>query len=75
MITNERIRAVYEKATDEFTNSDEFVALVSGQASPEFVREFARSVFRTHYLSAHIVALCFAALPSDAAALLKENLL
>jgi muconate cycloisomerase len=75
MITTERIRAVYEKATGEFIDSDEFVTLVSGEASPEFVREFARNVFRTHYLSAHIVALCFAALPSDAAALLKENLL
>jgi muconate cycloisomerase len=34
-----------------------------------------RNVFRTHYLSSHIVALCFAALPSRAAELLKENLL
>ncbi|HLN85408.1 MAG TPA: enolase C-terminal domain-like protein, partial [Candidatus Limnocylindrales bacterium] len=75
MITTERIRAVYENATNEFIASGEFVALVSGQASPEFVRQFARNVFRTHYLSAHIVALCFAALPSDAAALLKANLL
>ena len=75
MISSERIRAVYENATNEFIASGEFVALVSGQASPEFVRQFARNVFRTHYLSAHIVALCFAALPSDAAALLKENLL
>ena len=75
MITTERIRAVYQHATDEFLESDEFAALVSGQAAPAFVREFARNVFRTHYLSAHIVALCFAALPSNAAALLKENLL
>ena len=37
--------------------------------------EFLRNVFRTHYLSAHIVALCFASLPSTAAAMLKENLL
>jgi len=75
MIATKQIRAVYENATEEFTASAEFVALVSGQASPEFVREFLRNVFRTHYLSAHIVALCFAALPSDAGALLKENLL
>ncbi len=75
MITTERIRAVYQHATDEFLESNEFAALVSGQAAPAFVREFARNVFRTHYLSAHIVALCFAALPSNAAALLKENLL
>ena len=75
MITTERIRAVYQNATDEFVESNEFATLVSGQASPEFVRQFARNVFRTHYLSAHIVALCFAALPSNAASLLKENLL
>ncbi len=75
MITSERVRAVYEKATGEFIASAEFAALVGGRATPEFVREFARNVFRTHYLSAHIVALCFAALPSHAAALLKENLL
>ena len=67
MSAKEKIRAAYEEATREFTASPEFDALVSGQASPEFVREFVRNVFRTHYLSAHIVALCFAALPSAAA--------
>jgi len=72
MIAIDRIRAVYQNATDEFIASAEFVALVSGQASPEFVRQFARNVFRTHYLSSHIVALCFAALPSNAAALLLK---
>ncbi len=75
MITTEHIRHLYEQATEEFTESAEFRQMLSGQASKEFVREFLRNVFRTHYLSAHIVALCFAALPSDAAALLKENLL
>ncbi|HEX9455921.1 MAG TPA: iron-containing redox enzyme family protein [Candidatus Binatia bacterium] len=76
MIANDSIRAAYERATGEFSDSAEFVALVSGQATPQFVREFLRNVFRTHYLSAHIVALCFAALPSETGApLLKENLL
>ena len=75
MIDQQAIRAVYESATTEFIDSAEFGALVSGQASAEFVREFLRNVFRTHYLSAHIVALCFASLPSKAAELLKENLL
>jgi len=75
MIATEQIRALYENATNEFTASPEYEALVSGQAFREFVHEFLRNVFRTHYLSAHIVALCFAALPSNAAALLKENLL
>ncbi|HWH80554.1 MAG TPA: enolase C-terminal domain-like protein [Candidatus Binatus sp.] len=72
----ETVRAAYEKATGEFSDSAEFVALISGQAPPQFVREFLRNVFRTHYLSAHIVALCYAALPSKTGALLlKENLL
>jgi L-alanine-DL-glutamate epimerase-like enolase superfamily enzyme/pyrroloquinoline quinone (PQQ) biosynthesis protein C len=75
MISTEQIRAAYENATEEFTESAEFRQLISGQASTEFVREFLRNVFRTHYLSSHIVALCFAALPSSAGALLKENLL
>ena len=75
MIAIEQLRALYESATNDFTASPEFQNLLSGQASKEFVREFLRNVFRTHYLSAHIVALCFAALPSDAAVLLKENLL
>ncbi len=75
MITTAQIRTLYELATEEFTDSAEFRALVSGQVSIKFVREFLRNVFRTHYLSAHIVALCFAALPSSAGALLKENLL
>ena len=75
MIAEPYIRAVYESATSEFIESAEFEALVSGQASSEFVREFLRNVFRTHYLSSHIVALCYASLPSKAAALLRENLL
>ena len=75
MISTAEIRSVYEKATAEFTESREFRTLVAGHASPDFVRQFLFNVFRTHYLSAHIVALCFAALPSEAAALLKENLL
>jgi len=75
MITSQRVRALYQAATDEFMASAPFAELASGQATPEFARAFARSVFRTHYLSAHIVALCFAALPSGAASLLKENLL
>lgn len=75
MQTIEQIRQVYKRATQEFIDSPEFTALVAGQASTDFVREFLRNVFRTHYLSSHIVAMCYAALPSDAAALLKENLL
>jgi L-Ala-D/L-Glu epimerase / N-acetyl-D-glutamate racemase len=76
MNSHDSIRSAYEKATGEFSDSAEFVALVSGDATSQFVREFLRNVFRTHYLSAHIVALCFAALPSETGApLLKENLL
>jgi len=75
MISTAELRAAYEKATAEFIESREFQVLVSGQAAPNFVRQFLFNVFRTHYLSAHIVALCFAALPSNAAVLLKENLL
>jgi pyrroloquinoline quinone (PQQ) biosynthesis protein C len=75
MIVIEQLRALYESATNDFTVSPEYQNLRSGEASIEFVREFLRNVFRTHYLSAHIVALCFAALPSAAGALLKENLL
>ena len=75
MISTAKIHAVYEHATTEFIEAREFQVLVSGRASGDFVRQFLLNVFRTHYLSAHIVALCFAALPSNAAALLKENLL
>lgn len=75
MITSEQIRSLYEKATRDFTGSRHYQTLVNGQASPESLREFLCNVFRTHFLSAHIVALCFAALPSNAGALLKENLL
>ena len=75
MISTGEVRAAYEKATAEFIESRQFQILVSGRASADFVHQFLLNVFRTHYLSAHIVALCFAALPSNAAALLKENLL
>ena len=75
MISVGQITQAFDKATREFRESAEYQSLVSGGASDEAAREFIRNVFRTHYLSSHIVALCFAALPSDAAELLKENLM
>jgi L-Ala-D/L-Glu epimerase len=75
MISAEQISNFFADATQEFQNSGEYSDLISGRALAETAREFIRNVFRTHYLSSHIVALCFAALPSDAAELLKENLL
>ncbi len=75
MITAQQIRDVYEKASSEFAGSASYRHLLGGQADADEVRDFIRNVFLTHYLSSHIVALCFASLPSDAASLLKENLL
>jgi L-Ala-D/L-Glu epimerase / N-acetyl-D-glutamate racemase len=75
MISTDRITQAFAAAAQEFRNSDDYRGLVLGQSAPEGAREFLRNVIRTHYLSAHIVALCFAALPSSAAELLKENLL
>jgi L-Ala-D/L-Glu epimerase / N-acetyl-D-glutamate racemase len=65
----------FDSATHEFKESREFRDLVSGNTSRAAALEFLRNVFRTHYLSSHIVALCFASLPSSAAELLKENLM
>jgi L-Ala-D/L-Glu epimerase len=75
MISLESINQAFDNATRQFRESTEYQSLVSGRASPAVAREFIRNIFRTHYLSSHIVALCFASLPSDAAALLKENLM
>lgn len=75
MISAERITQVFDDATRDFRDSAEYRRLVAGEASAQAAEEFLRNVFRTHYLSSHIVALCFAALPSSAAELLKENLL
>jgi hypothetical protein len=75
MNSTEQITEIFENATREFRDSAEYQELVSGRAAPEAAREFIRDVFRTHYLSSHIVALCFAALPSNTTALLKENLM
>ncbi|MGH7853227.1 MAG: enolase C-terminal domain-like protein [Candidatus Binatia bacterium] len=75
MISVDQITQAFENATREFRDSAEYQSLVSGRASGEAAREFARNVFRTHYLSSHIVALCFASLPSNAAELLRENLM
>ena len=74
MISANQITEVFENATRDFKESLAYRDLVSGEATANSVREFIRNVFRTHYLSSHIVALCFASLPSAAAALLKENL-
>lgn len=75
MTSTERIAAALERATQQFRDSEYYRELVSGRATPEGSREFLRNVFRTHFLSSHIVALCFASLPIEAAELLKENLL
>src|SRR5688572_20605151 len=75
MISVEHINLAFDNATSAFRGSAEYRGLVAGDAAPQAAREFVGNVFRTHYLSSHIVALCFAALPSDAAELLKENLL
>ena len=74
MITAEQISDLFDGATSEFTDSPRYLALINGRASAVEVREFISDVFRTHYLSSHIVALCFASLPAKTAALLKENL-
>ena len=75
MISAEQITQAFDSATRQFRQSDEYQELVAGRASPEAAREFLRNVFRTHFLSSHIVALCFASLPSTAAEMLRENLL
>jgi hypothetical protein len=75
MISAKQITEVFENATRDFRESPAYRDLVSGKATAKSVREFIGDIFRTHYLSSHIVALCFASLPSAAAALLKENLL
>jgi len=62
MMTAENIAEAFDTATREFTESPEFRLLASGDASGEVALEFLRNVFRTHYLSSHIVALCFAGL-------------
>ena len=75
MISPEKITQTFESATRQFRQSDEYQELVAGRANLEAAREFLRNVFRTHFLSSHIVALCFASLPSSSAELLRENLL
>jgi L-alanine-DL-glutamate epimerase-like enolase superfamily enzyme len=75
MVAVKQIVKHLEIATGEFKESPEYCDLIAGNALPDAAREFIRNVFRTHYLSSHIVALCFAALPSSAAELLKENLM
>lgn len=75
MVAASTIIEFFDSATRDFRESPEYLDLISGKASRHAAREFLRNVFRTHYLSSHIVALSFAALPSSAAALLKENLM
>jgi len=75
MVAAQRIVQYFEHATDEFKHAAEYRDLVGGAAGMPAAQEFLRNIFRTHYLSAHIVALCFASLPSTAAEMLKENLL
>ena len=74
MVAAQRIVRYFEEATAEFKQTTEYRNLVGGSAGMATAHEFLRNIFRTHYLSAHIVALCFASLPSTAAEMLKENL-
>lgn len=75
MVAAAQIIKFFEQATDDFKLSFEYRGLIDGSAGVPTAREFLRNVFRTHYLSSHIVALCYASLPSAAAEMLKENLL
>ncbi|HSK30186.1 MAG TPA: enolase C-terminal domain-like protein [Candidatus Limnocylindria bacterium] len=75
MISAADIGKAFDGATRDFTDSLDFQDLAAGRATAESAREFLRNVFRTHYLSSHIIALCYASLPSSTADLLKENLL
>ena len=75
MVGAQQIVKYLEQATDDFKQSREYRDLVDGAAGRAPAYEFLRNIFRTHYLSAHIVALCFAALPSACAKILQENLL
>jgi L-alanine-DL-glutamate epimerase-like enolase superfamily enzyme len=75
MISAKQISDAFDEATREFAATPSYLALIAGQAVQEEWRDFIGNVFRTHYLSSHIVALCFASLPSNAAALLQENLM
>ena len=75
MVAAQSIVKYFEQATEEFKHSAAYRELVGRGAGIAAAHEFLRNIFRTHYLSAHIVALCFASLPSTAAELLKENLL
>src|SRR5688572_32044404 len=73
MISAEQITEAFDSATRQFRQSDEYQELVAGSANLEVAREFLRNVFRTHFLSSHIVALCFASLPSTAAEMLRRS--
>ncbi len=75
MVAAKTIIEFFESATREFKESPEYRDLVSGYATRDAALEFLRNVFRTHFLSSHIVALCFASLPSSGAESLKENLM
>ena len=75
MISAEQITQAFDSATRQFRQSDEYQELVAGVPAPKPPASFCATFFRTHFLSSHVVALCFASLPSTAAELLRENLL
>ncbi|HET9918109.1 MAG TPA: hypothetical protein VFQ89_13435, partial [Candidatus Binatia bacterium] len=64
MVAAQQIVKYFEQATEEFKQASEYRELMGGGAGEAAAREFLRNIFRTHYLSAHIVALCYASLPS-----------
>jgi muconate cycloisomerase len=75
MVGAQQIVKYFEQATNDFTQAREYRDLVGGGAGMATAHEFLRNIFRTHYLSSHVVAFCFASLPSAAAETLRENLL
>jgi pyrroloquinoline quinone (PQQ) biosynthesis protein C len=74
MNIQQKIVEVFGKATTDFLSSPSLQELLSGKSTRAELLIFISNVFTTHYLSSHIVAFCFASLPSEASALLKENL-
>src|SRR5438067_2090712 len=74
MVAVDEIGAAFERATAEAANAAAFQRLWDGRLSRGEVRELLANVFRTHYLSPHVLAFVFALAPGPAAAPLLENL-
>ncbi|MFQ5972194.1 MAG: iron-containing redox enzyme family protein [Alphaproteobacteria bacterium] len=69
------IKTIFGRQVEEFTSSQEFVALEEGSAGRADYDHFLANVFSSHAMSPHFLSFLFSLAPPASAEAIKHNLL